>query len=227
MRAYIGTSGWWYDWNKESSLDWYIENSGLNAIELNASFYRFPFPNQVKGWHNRGSTLTWVVKVHRLITHTYMLHGEAHHVYERFLELFKPLDESIALYLFQMPPRFKPSSLDNIEKFIKNLDSSKIAFEFRNEEWYNFDFDKLDFDGVIVTPDSPEIQDKPFYKNNCIYMRFHGRSSWYSYKYSENELKAVAKTVKIKNPKRAFAFFNNDHNMLSNARTFMKLLKNQ
>jgi len=225
MQAYTGTSGWWYDWNKGGSLDWYIENSGLNAIELNASFYRFPFPNQIKGWHNKGSTLTWVVKVHRLITHTYMLHSKAHSLYKRFLELFKPLDESVALYLFQMPPRFKPSSLNNIKEFVEGFDSAKMAFEFRNDEWYNFDFDGLDFDGVIVTPDSPEIQDRIFCKNNRVYIRFHGRSSWYSYNYSTDELRDVAKMVKSKNPKKAFAFFNNDHNMLSNARTFMKLLK--
>ncbi|RLF12723.1 MAG: DUF72 domain-containing protein, partial [Thermoprotei archaeon] len=39
MRVYIGTSGWLYDWNLDGSLDWYVKNSGLNAVELNASFY--------------------------------------------------------------------------------------------------------------------------------------------------------------------------------------------
>ena len=49
-KFFIGTSGWYYDWNKEKTLDWYIENSNFNVIELNASFYRFPFPNHIKGW---------------------------------------------------------------------------------------------------------------------------------------------------------------------------------
>ncbi len=50
MKFYVGTSGWAYKWNKGGNLEWYLENSGLNAVELNASFYRFPFPNQIKGW---------------------------------------------------------------------------------------------------------------------------------------------------------------------------------
>ncbi|MEM4913906.1 MAG: DUF72 domain-containing protein, partial [Desulfurococcaceae archaeon] len=69
MEVYVGTSGWLYDWNEGASLDWYVEESGLNAVELNASFYRFPFRNQVKGWSIKGSTLRWSVKVHRSITH--------------------------------------------------------------------------------------------------------------------------------------------------------------
>jgi len=53
LKALVGTSGWLYDWNEGGDLRWYVENSGLNAIELNASFYRFPFPSQVKGWSRR------------------------------------------------------------------------------------------------------------------------------------------------------------------------------
>ena len=63
MKFFVGTSGWMYDWNEESSLDWYVKNSRLNAIELNASFYRFPFPNQVKHWAVAGKSLSWAVKV--------------------------------------------------------------------------------------------------------------------------------------------------------------------
>jgi uncharacterized protein YecE (DUF72 family) len=31
----------------------YVTNSELNAVELNASFYRFPFPTMVKSWSMR------------------------------------------------------------------------------------------------------------------------------------------------------------------------------
>ena len=37
LRVYVGTSGWAYFWNPDG-LDWYVRNSGLNAVELNASF---------------------------------------------------------------------------------------------------------------------------------------------------------------------------------------------
>jgi hypothetical protein len=48
-------------------------HAGLSAVELNASFYRFLFPNQIAGWARRGSTLRWCVKAHWLITHRHRL----------------------------------------------------------------------------------------------------------------------------------------------------------
>lgn len=226
MKVHVGTSGWYYSsWNPEGTLDWYIKNSGLNAIELNASFYRFPFPNQVGGWSKRGSSLTWVVKVNRLITHVHILNKEAMGIYERFLDLFKPLDKRIELYLFQMSPRFTTNLKKRVEDFVKSFDETKIAFEFRNESWYNFDFNSLDFKGVIVSPDSPEFNGRFFNKNNVVYVRFHGRKSWYSYKYSNKELAAIANEIKRQNPSRAFGFFNNNHDMLNNAREFIANIK--
>ncbi|MGC8652008.1 MAG: DUF72 domain-containing protein [Candidatus Micrarchaeia archaeon] len=225
MNCYIGTSGWMYQWNREGTLDWYIRNSGLNAIELNASFYRFPFPNQVKGWSARGSSLTWVIKVNRLVTHIHMLNDKAVELFGRFLELFKPLDARIALYLLQMPPKFTTNMEKRLVDFAKNFDERKLAIEFRHESWYSFDFSKLAFRGVVVSPDSPEINGNVFTKNRVAYLRFHGRSSWYSYKYSTYELKDMAEKAKASNPTRIFAFFNNNHDMLANAREFMALLK--
>ncbi|MEM1508337.1 MAG: DUF72 domain-containing protein [Thermofilaceae archaeon] len=57
VKIYVGTSGWLYGWNEGGGLEWYVSHSGLNAIELNASFYRFPFPAQVKSWVKRGGRL--------------------------------------------------------------------------------------------------------------------------------------------------------------------------
>ncbi len=44
-----------------------------------------------------------------------------------------------------------------------------------------------------------------------------GRSSWYAHDYSYEELVEVAR--------RVYVFFNNDHWMLGNARTMLKLLR--
>ncbi len=214
-----------YQWNKEGTLDWYIGNSGLNAIELNASFYRFPFPNQVKGWSAKGGSLTWVVKVNRLVTHIHMLNDKATDLFDRFLELFKPLDPHIALYLLQMPPKFTANMEHRLMDFTKSFNEKKLAVEFRHESWYSFDFSKLPFKGVIVSPDSPDINGTVFSKNNSVYLRFHGRGSWYSYKYSARELKGMAEKAEAANPTRIFAFFNNNHDMLANAKEFLKILE--
>ncbi|MCO5383003.1 MAG: hypothetical protein NHB15_13700 [Methanosarcina barkeri] len=48
MDTFVGTSGWYYEWNEMKNLDWFIQNSGLNTVELNASFYRFPLLTRLK-----------------------------------------------------------------------------------------------------------------------------------------------------------------------------------
>lgn len=224
MECFVGTSGWLYPWNEDGTLDWYIAHSGLNAIELNASFYRFPFPNQVKGWASKGSTLTWVVKVNRLITHVHMLNKKAEELYSRFLEILKPLDSRVAFYLFQFPPHFTTNMKERLLSFARKFDEKKMAFEFRNSTWYSFDFSELDFKGAIVTPDSPEISGEVWTKNSTIYLRFHGRESWYAYNYSAKELEEMARRALALEPKRLFAFFNNNHDMLGNARSFLRIL---
>ncbi|MCK4614519.1 MAG: hypothetical protein KAU14_06935 [Thermoplasmata archaeon] len=42
-----------------------MNESGLDAVELNMSYYRFPFPNMVKSWTKTGRSLAGVIKVHR------------------------------------------------------------------------------------------------------------------------------------------------------------------
>ncbi len=224
LKAFVGTSGWLYDWNKGRTLDWYIENSGLNAIELNASFYRFPFPNQVKAWATKGRSLAWVVKVNRLVTHIHALSEKSFDTYAKFLELFRPLDPYISFYLLQMPPRFGSAMSKRVEDFAKSFNSAKMAFEFRHESWYGFDFSKLDFDGAIVSPDSPDVNGMVIEKNGVVYIRFHGRRFWYSYKYSSRELKDMADLAKKSGAGKVFAFFNNDHDMLLNAREFLSYM---
>jgi uncharacterized protein YecE (DUF72 family) len=71
MRVFVGTSGWFNDWNEERTLDWYVARSGLDAVELNASFCRFPFPNMVRTWANKGKGLAWAVKVNQVVTNTH------------------------------------------------------------------------------------------------------------------------------------------------------------
>ncbi|MEM2841617.1 MAG: DUF72 domain-containing protein, partial [Candidatus Bathyarchaeia archaeon] len=87
MECYVGTSGWFYSWNEEGSLDWYVANSGLNAVELNTSFYRFPYPNMVKSWASKGKDLRWAVKVNRLITHTFKFNDRALQSWMKFQNL--------------------------------------------------------------------------------------------------------------------------------------------
>ncbi len=224
LEVFVGTSGWFYDWNEKRTLDWYIENSGLNAVELNASFYRFPFPNQIKGWAKKGKSLVWAVKVSRLITHRYRFNEEALRVWKDFKELFKVLDECIAFYLFQLPPDF--TAVEKAVRFSEKTELGKrFALELRNKKLLEGAFWK-ECPGKItlVSLDSPEFQSKIF-PGKTVYLRMHGRTSWYSHNYSLEELQEIVGKILALNPERVFIFFNNNHQMLANARTMLTLWK--
>jgi uncharacterized protein YecE (DUF72 family) len=224
MKAFVGTSGWYYEWNPEKSLDWFLKNSGLNAVELNASFYRFPFPNQILGWSRKGSGLRWAVKVSRLVTHQHKFNQEALRLWKRFQELFSPLDKFIDFYLFQGPPGF--SDTERVLDFAKKVKlEERFAFEIRNKSLLGDEeaCKRLSRKLVLVSVDSPDFTNRIF-PGKIIYLRMHGRGSWYSYNYSERELLETAEIIKGMKPEKAYVFFNNNHDMLENAKRMRKIL---
>jgi len=227
-RIFCGCSGWYYGWNPELSLDWYLANSGLNAIELNASFYRFPFPNQVKSWAKKGQSLRWVVKVNRGITHRLKFGKGALDLFNAFRELFEPLEEHIDFYLFQLPPSMRPSFAPKIQAFVSKAKiSEKAAIEVRNSEW--FDARWLDWAkkaGLTwVSVDCPDLPRDVYKTTDTVYVRMHGRTFWYAHKYSQSELLEVAEKIYKAKPKKIYVFFNNDHDMLANARQMRSILE--
>jgi len=222
MEIFVGTSGWSYSWNIDNSLDWYIKNSGLNAIELNMSFYRFPFPNMVKSWFKKGKQLAWVVKVHRSITHFKKLNKQSYVLFKRFKNIFKPLEESIHYYLFQLPPRF--NKIDNLDLFIDEFGCDKICIEFRDKSLFNNDIIKWGKEkGVLIASiDAPDMPDR-IMSEKIVYERIHGRTGWYSHNYSKDELLDIKNKILNVNPEKVYVFFNNNHAMLENAKVMFNL----
>jgi uncharacterized protein YecE (DUF72 family) len=202
----------------------------LNAVELNASFYRFPFPSQVKSWAVKGSRLRWAVKVHRSITHVRRMGSAALEVWSRFRERFAPLDSLVDFYLFQLPPSFAAS-----EECVRRLRAfaeacglgCRMAVEFRHESWFEGKGLELceELGATFVSVDSP-MGTWVASSNGVVYLRLHGRGAWYAYEYSEEELAELASKVAELSPTRVYAFFNNDHWMLENALQMLETLRN-
>lgn len=227
-KIFVGTSGWYYGWNPKKNFDWFRENSGLNAVELNASFYRFPFPNQVKSWAKKGKKFHWSIKVNRLITHVFKFSERSLSTWKKFQKLFSPLDESIDFYLFQLPPDYTPKAVSELEKFIEKTGLRKrFALEVRNIKWYDenwIDWVK-DLGITWVSVDSPDFPLDIYNTSGLIYERLHGRYAWYSHDYIDKELKDIARRIKEKKPQAVYAFFNNNTNMLKNAQRALEILK--
>ena len=230
MKVFIGTSGWFYDWNPDG-FDWYIKNSGLNATELNASFYHFPFPNQVKAWANKtkkiNPSLRWSIKVNRLITHVFKFNEKAFELWKRFEDLFKPLEKNIDFYLFQLPPSLTSKFSSKLEEFIKKTNlKEKFALEVRNLDWFKEECiewaKKLKITWVSV--DSPDFPLEVYCTNGIVYERMHGRTAWYSHYYTDKELEEVKEKILRTNSRKVYVFFNNNHAMLENAQRMFELL---
>lgn len=229
INIYVGTCGWLYDWNEDGSLDWYIRYSQLNAVELNASFYRFPYRNQVLSWSRRGRSVRWAIKVNRYITHVKRLKKDSLNSWFRFKNLFEPLDDNIDFYLFQLPPGFSKSkeNISRIEYYASKTElGCRFAIEFRHVSWFNDDtVDLCKRLGItLVSIDSP-IGTWIRRSNNIVYLRMHGREVWYAYDYSPSELESLAKEILSLKPIRIYVFFNNNHWMLDNARYMKKVLE--
>lgn len=229
MRVYVGTSGWLYDWNPDGSLDWYVKYSGLNAVELNASFYRIPYPSQVRSWSSKGKGLRWSIKVNQYITHYYKLSGRALEVWDRFASVFKPMDDLVDFYLLQLPPNFKATG-ENVAKlrdYVRSVGLGwRLAVEFRHESWFNEATVNLcrDLGVTLVSIDSP-MRTWVVSSGDTVYLRLHGRSSWYLYDYSLEELRELASAAVERAKGRIYVFFNNNHYMLGNARIMKGLLE--
>ncbi len=229
VEIYVGTSGWIYDWNPEGKFDWYAKYSGLNAVELNASFYRFPFPSQVKSWAKKGAHLRWAIKVHHSITHLRKLSEKALPTWEKFRKLFEPLEPYVDFYLFQMPPNFSATeeNKERIRKFaLATKLGTKLAIEFRHRSWFNEETVRFcsNLGITVVSIDSP-IGTWIVTSNSIVYLRLHGRTDWYAHDYTEDELRELAERIHALNPVKVYVFFNNDHWMLNNARRMLSILR--
>jgi len=221
LRFYVGTSGWRYFWNEGNSLDWYIQNTKFNSIELNASFYRFPFPNQVKSWARKGRDLVWSIKVSRVISHMYKLSDKAISVFEKFRNLFKPMEELglIRFYLIQLPSivRCNERNLAKIKNFLEQISiRDKIAIEFRHSTCFSKEVKRLlsRLGVTMVSIDSPDTGFMLFQTYNTIYLRLHGRTIWYHHIYSDDEIDEILTSILRTNAEEVFIYLNNDHGML-------------
>lgn len=225
MEIFVGTSGWSYDWNRGGDLSWYARESGLNAVELNASFYRFPFEAFIGRWRMQGSALRWSVKVHRSITHLHRFDEEAIGIWQRFRGRFAPLDDLIDFYLFQAPPKFR--DLERMRSFFREIGlRERAALEIRDRSMLADDDEmkRISQFALPVSVDSPDMQVRIF-AGEAIYCRMHGRRRWYRHDYTDEELKEIARALMESTPERIYIFFNNDHHMRENALRMLQILR--
>ena len=221
-RVYIGTSGWSYDHWREifyprgvssaKRLQYYCQH--FSTVEVNATFYRLPKDSTFEKWRNETpEDFVLVLKGSKLITHNKKLKGVKKDV-AQFLSGAQILGPKLGPILFQLPPSFK-KNVNRLSSFLKILpEGFKYAIEFRNDTWSEPDvYGELKKHNVaycIVS--APRLQCNVEVTADFAYVRFHGRTQWYSYLYSRDEIKEWAGRIAemIQKGTDVYAYFNND-----------------
>ncbi len=224
----IGTSGYNYFWNegKPSQFKWYI-NQGFKTVEINATFYSFPFKSWVNSWKKAPEDFDFSIKVNRIVTHMARLSEKGVEIFDKFKNSLKEIEERIVFWLFQMPPTFifREKNLERIINFFKKVRiGGKAVIEFRDSSWWNEEVIKTfeENDLIFCSVDSPELPNDILKINEIIYLRMHGRREWYADIYDERELDEIVEKIKKAKPKICYIYLNNDHGMLPNAKYLIK-----
>ena len=224
-RIRVGTSGYSYFWNEglPTPFQWYCKQ-GFETVEINASFYRFPVRSWIKTWKKCPSDFDFSIKVHRSITHYQKLKPNAIKTWRKFKFLFEEMEDRISFWLFQLPPSFAATS-ENVKRFSTffselGLGNSAVV-EFRHASWWNKESVCKDVGATFCSVDAPNLPREIVSMNDALYMRLHGRETWYAYVYSEHELKEIIETIKKHDASKKYIYLNNDHGMLPNGKFIM------
>lgn len=191
--------------------------SHFNTVEINNTFYGIPTEKTVSAWkENTPENFRFSLKANRYLTHLKKLTPDAG-FRDRYLEMLRLctlLGTKMGCLLWQLPANFH-LDLDRLKQFSELIatDGLQHTIEFRHPSWYCPEvYAILEKSGVnicrlscpLMLPDDiPETAD-------FTYMRFHGRTTWYDYEYSVEELSHAVRMLHRLEVKTFYVYFNND-----------------
>jgi len=220
---FVGTSGWAYDhWKgrfyppdlpQPCWFDFYA--SRFSSVEVNATFYRTFQDQTYLKWRERAPEgFGYVLKAPRLITHRKYLVDVGEDIH-RFYQSCQLLQDKFEVILLQVAPNIG-YDLERLKKALGAFpDPTRVAVEFRRSEWLNPQTVNLlsEYGVILCNVDSPRQKLTSYLTSSRAYLRLHGRKHWYSYNYSNDELREIADLAQElvrKGAERVYIFFNND-----------------
>ena len=214
----MGTSGWQYDWWKETFYGgapkraWLeIYASRFPVVEVNNSFYQLPKEGTFDRWHEETPAgFLFALKASRYITHIRRLR-QARSSVRLFWSRATRLRSKLGPVLFQLPPNFKADP-PLLEEFLKVLPKGMhAAFEFRDDSWQTEAvLGLLEGAGSAwVLADRPGWRVPEIVTGGWSYVRFHqGRSLHPGY--TRPKLRHWAERIASSGARDTFVYFNND-----------------
>lgn len=232
----VGASGWNYghwrhcfypaDIKQSQWLEYYSRY--LATVEINATFYRLPRPQNVERWRDQvPDGFIFAVKGSRYLTHMKRL-GDFGESLDRFMDMVALFGHKCGPILWQLPPQMKRDD-DRLAAFAGALPGGRRhVFEFRHPGWYCQEvYNILDNAGAaLCIPDHPDLPKDMVLTASWTYIRLH-----YSGKdglYSAADIVRWADTINgfATDGIDVYAYFNNDQKGygIRNARELRELV---
>jgi uncharacterized protein YecE (DUF72 family) len=222
---YIGTSGWSYKgWNdtfyppeisKKCQFEFYATQ--FPTVEINATFYRLPGLNMVRGWRDKAPDgFVFAIKGSRFITHMKKL-ANLNGAVNKFFDCIKPLKKRIGVILWQLPPNLH-KDVPRLESFLRSLPHGyKYAVEFRHSSWLDTDTFRVlkKHSAAHVSVSSLGMPANLTVTSDLVYIRFHGLAKGAAHDYTASELRPWAAHIRrqFHAGKTVYVYFNNDLNV--------------
>ncbi|WP_234108897.1 DUF72 domain-containing protein [Chryseobacterium sp. R2A-55] len=139
---YIGCAKWnktdlkgFYPKGTKDELAYYATQ--FNSIELNATFYGMPTPEQVRIWKEKTpANFKFFPKITNTVSHFRRLLNITDAV-TKFATAVLGFDEKLGMVFLQLHDNFKPKDYERLEKFVKDwVKEIPLAIELRNAEWF-------------------------------------------------------------------------------------------
>lgn len=110
----------------------------FNSIELNATFYGMPSPEQVQTWKEKTpAEFKFFPKITNTVSHFRRLLN-IDDVVTQFATAVLNFDEKLGMVFLQLHDNFKPKDYERLESFIKKWPKEvPLAVELRNNEWFS------------------------------------------------------------------------------------------
>lgn len=109
----------------------------FNSIELNATFYGMPSPEQVQTWKEKTpAEFKFFPKITNTVSHFRRLLNVTD-VVTQFATAVLNFDEKLGMVFLQLHDNFKPKDYERLEKFVQDWPKEvPLAIELRNNEWF-------------------------------------------------------------------------------------------
>lgn len=142
FNVYVGCAKWnktdlkgFYPRGTKDELTYY--STQFNSIELNATFYSMPSPEQVLTWKDKTpADFKFFPKITNTVSHYRRLLNITD-VVTGFATSVLNFDEKLGMVFLQLHDNFKPKDYERLEKFIEDWPKEvPLAVELRNEEWF-------------------------------------------------------------------------------------------